>query len=280
MRRDPALSALPVVALTAGALLSEREKAIAAGMDDFLTKPFDPRQMVRVVRHQVERARGSPLPMGPGRDARSGQTGWPAIAGIDVDDVRARLDGNLELFSKVLRRFLAEFGDWREAPPLSRNAGLPEIGEAWEALARQLHKLAGSAGLLGAKAIHRLAKAAETRLQASPPDLDGIETLFAELADHLAALAASAAPHLEAAAQARAEREAAAATGVAPDLDVAALVELKAQLAGRRMVALRHYQQLAPALRATLSDDDFSHLAAAMERLDFKTALEVLERSP
>lgn len=156
--------------------------------------------------------------------------------------------------------------------------GTPASRQAREALAGHLHKLAGGAGLLGAKAIHRLAKEAETRLLAGSQDLDGLETLLAALADHLAALARAARPHLEAAARAKEEQEVAVAAPSDLAQETAALAELKAQLAGRRMAALAQYQRLAPTLHGTLSADDFSHLEAAMERLDFKAALAVLER--
>ncbi len=41
LRNRPAARQVPVIALTAAALVSEREQALASGMDDFLTKPID-----------------------------------------------------------------------------------------------------------------------------------------------------------------------------------------------------------------------------------------------
>ncbi len=46
--RYPA-SELPIIALTAAALVSEREQALAAGMNDFVTKPIDPEQLLRAL---------------------------------------------------------------------------------------------------------------------------------------------------------------------------------------------------------------------------------------
>lgn len=57
LRETGKFDTLPVIGLTGGALLSEREKSLQAGMNDYLTKPLNPDQMIKVIRNQIDQAR-------------------------------------------------------------------------------------------------------------------------------------------------------------------------------------------------------------------------------
>ena len=53
IKADPALRSIPIIAVTSHALGDGEEKARAAGCDDFVAKPFSPRQLLAKIRHYL-----------------------------------------------------------------------------------------------------------------------------------------------------------------------------------------------------------------------------------
>jgi len=53
---NPQVSSLPIVALTAHAMKGDRERALEAGCNDYISKPVSPRQLARTVAAMVKAA--------------------------------------------------------------------------------------------------------------------------------------------------------------------------------------------------------------------------------
>jgi CheY-like chemotaxis protein/HPt (histidine-containing phosphotransfer) domain-containing protein len=159
IRGELGIETLPIVALTAGALVAERQRALEAGMNDFISKPFDPQALIRKVRRVVEEARGEPIPMvlldtQPAKGANGA-----LIPSIDACVVQQMFGDDVNLFKSVLVRMLRDYSD------LARPACVSLTDEAARSrLADRAHKLKGSAGMIGATRVMRLAGAAEGAL--------------------------------------------------------------------------------------------------------------------
>jgi DNA-binding response OmpR family regulator len=60
LRSDPRTAALKILMVTAAAQAADRRRGAAIGVDGYLTKPFDPAELVRVVRALVDAGRSTP----------------------------------------------------------------------------------------------------------------------------------------------------------------------------------------------------------------------------
>jgi two-component system cell cycle response regulator DivK len=56
IKADPALRSIPIIAVTSYALSGDEAKARAAGCDDFIPKPYSPRQLLAKVRQYLDQS--------------------------------------------------------------------------------------------------------------------------------------------------------------------------------------------------------------------------------
>ncbi len=176
IRRQPQLQRLPIIALTAGATVTEQQRAMAVGMDDFLIKPVDPDQLVRVLRQSVELSRTETRAVAPSdeeaprhpsarTESAPADAAWPLLTGIDAAEAVENLGGDLDFFKALLGPFLTENS---HAPQAVRE--LLAAGETAKA-GKLVHKLRGQAGHLGATGLRQAAGALEEAIAAEAPEV-------------------------------------------------------------------------------------------------------------
>jgi PAS domain S-box-containing protein len=101
IRSDPGLAAVPIIAMTANAFREDRELCLAAGMDDFVSKPMSPAQLHAAIARQLS---------GDTRGVASPDPGMPAAPGEDAElelsDLYERLGKDRAKVAEFVRKFL------------------------------------------------------------------------------------------------------------------------------------------------------------------------------
>jgi CheY-like chemotaxis protein/HPt (histidine-containing phosphotransfer) domain-containing protein len=151
---------VPILAMTAHAMRGDRERCIAAGMDDYLSKPIAPQSFLDAVGRMLE----------PKRDAAPPATLHPGSNGSGAPVVdRGRL-GSLAAslppadFSRLLSAWLSNAED-----QVGRIADLAQ-GRDLQTVARLAHNLVGTAGTFGAQRLEAAAKRLEQSCAAADDD--------------------------------------------------------------------------------------------------------------
>ncbi len=158
IRADPRWAHLPVIAMTAHAMKGDRERCLAAGMNDYISKPWHIEELQGVLDRHVGRVTGGsevssspPEPRSTPAPAASAAPSAREVLILDRLDALARLNGNVEEYENLLQL-------WLELAPeeAGRLAGALAEGDAG-ALERAAHKLKGMSAFVGAQAVRQAA---------------------------------------------------------------------------------------------------------------------------
>jgi two-component system phosphate regulon response regulator PhoB len=102
LRATPASASVPVILLTARREEIDRVLAFELGADDYVTKPFSPREMVLRIRAVLRRAHGGATPAKPGELVIAGPIE------LDAENYTARVDGTVLTLTVTEFRLLSD----------------------------------------------------------------------------------------------------------------------------------------------------------------------------
>jgi CheY-like chemotaxis protein len=178
LRSDPRLKQIPIIAMTAHALVEERQRCIDAGMNDHVSKPIDPDALFSTLLRWAKpkpKPASEPLAASPSQSvsATAGEAALPQIAGVNVADGLNRVAGNRNLYINLLSQFVSQQAGAATQIAAALDADDRKLGE------HIAHTVRGVAGNLGISDVQSAAQKLEKAIRDSQ---DSIRTLLDQFA--------------------------------------------------------------------------------------------------
>ena len=194
--REQVGDALPLIAVTADALVTSQSRAREAGFNDYLIKPIEPDTVIETLGRHC-RTRRIAQPAGDNGTPRRRSDDPPPLEaahsperlpGIDVATALRRHAGNVSLFVKLMGDFIKYYGD-----AAGRIQTAMREGDC-DAVERLAHNLKGVSGSFAAADLHAACSALEAaaergRIDELPGLFARFERAHTQMLDNAAAIA-------------------------------------------------------------------------------------------
>ncbi len=168
IRKNPRMKDLPIVAMTANAMQADRDRCLAAGMNDHVAKPIEPEDLWKALLKWIKPHPATP----PAVPASVTGTAVPevdivqlpsAIDGLDIATALRRVLGKRPLYLSMLQKFVA-----------GQRSAVTEIRTAlehedWSLAERLAHTLKGGCANVGAVGLQGMAQQLESAIRDHSP---------------------------------------------------------------------------------------------------------------
>jgi PAS domain S-box-containing protein len=163
IREQPRLQSMPIIAMTAHALVEEHQRCLDAGMNDHVSKPIDPEALFSTLLRWVKPRQAQAVVLQAVAPKAADEVILPEIAGINQADGLKRVVGNKRLYRDLLAQFAAKQDDAATRISAAIESGDLKLAE------RIAHTVKGVAGNMGIGQVFAAAEKLERAIRDADP---------------------------------------------------------------------------------------------------------------